>query len=200
MPRSTTVMLLGLLGTSLASTPPPYDQEKQHRDADCDNGCFFGSFPGGSCTNDPACMCTHQKYRERYFCCMADKCDRSVLIDSIQRQSLGCESWNNPFTFDAEAVCGIKLYESPTQSVATVTQQVTVTVTHEAKTTSAFAASASASAAATSRGSAVASGSETTGAASSTSAPAPSTVANGAPIGRVRVGIVLVATAFAMLL
>lgn len=43
------------------------------------NGCFFGSFLGGSCTDDAACMCTQQKYREAYFCCMAEKCDSDVV-------------------------------------------------------------------------------------------------------------------------
>ncbi|KAI8178699.1 hypothetical protein K4K51_004275 [Colletotrichum sp. SAR 10_75] len=65
MPQFSVVILLGLVGGSLVAATP-FDQEKQNRDAECDNGCFFGSFPGGSCTNDAACMCTQQKYRERF--------------------------------------------------------------------------------------------------------------------------------------
>ncbi|KAF4844866.1 hypothetical protein CGCSCA4_v007104 [Colletotrichum siamense] len=125
MPQFSVVILLGLVGGSLVAATP-FDQEKQNRDAECDNGCFFGSFPGGSCTNDAACMCTQQKYRERYFCCMAEKCDASVLPDSIQRQTSECEARNMPFTFDTEAVCGIKL---STKVSPYPTQTVTVTAT-----------------------------------------------------------------------
>ncbi|KAF5521572.1 hypothetical protein CGCA056_v007569 [Colletotrichum aenigma] len=125
MPQFSVVILLGLVGGSLVAATP-FDQEKQNRDAECDNGCFFGSFPGGSCTNDAACMCTQQKYRERYFCCMAEKCDASVLPDSIQRQTSECEARNMPFTFDTEAVCRIKL---STKVSPYPTQTVTVTAT-----------------------------------------------------------------------
>ncbi|KAF4862688.1 hypothetical protein CGCSCA1_v014696 [Colletotrichum siamense] len=141
MPQFSVVILLGLVGGSLVAATP-FDQEKQNRDADCDNGCFFGNFPGGSCTNDAACMCTQQKYRERYFCCMAEKCDASVLPDSIQRQTSECEARNMPFTFDTEAVCGIKLSTKvspyPTQTVivtATVGKSETVATGTAAVTT-----------------------------------------------------------------
>ncbi|KAK1691134.1 hypothetical protein BDP55DRAFT_724680 [Colletotrichum godetiae] len=130
MSRLFTTLVVAGIGANLAMGMP-YDQEEQNRNADCDNGCFFGSFPGGSCTNDAACMCTQQKYRERYFCCMAQKCAASVLPDSIQRQTLECEARNMPFTFDIEAVCGIKLTTSTSAAPA-----VTVTVTAVAGTQS----------------------------------------------------------------
>ncbi|CAM1510891.1 Fc.00g084040.m01.CDS01 [Cosmosporella sp. VM-42] len=107
---SASLVLLGILSFGLVTAE--YDQEKQNKDADCDNGCFFGSFPGNSCANDVACMCTLQKYRERYFCCMAEKCGPDVLPDSIQRQTLECEARGMEFTFDVEAVCGITLTTS----------------------------------------------------------------------------------------
>ncbi|KAI8676168.1 hypothetical protein NCS56_00504000 [Fusarium sp. Ph1] len=122
------LMLFSLLGVGLAS-PQKFNQEEQNRNADCDNGCFFGSFPGGSCTNDAACMCTQQKYRERYFCCMAEKCAPSVLPDSIQRQTLECEARNMEFTFDVEKVCRIKLSTTSSAASSTPTSTVSSTVT-----------------------------------------------------------------------
>ncbi|UPK89853.1 hypothetical protein LCI18_000788 [Fusarium solani-melongenae] len=122
------LMLFSLLDVGLAS-PQKFNQEEQNRNADCDNGCFFGSFPGGSCTNDAACMCTQQKYRERYFCCMAEKCAPSVLPDSIQRQTLECEARNMEFTFDVEKVCGIKLSTSSSAPSSTPTSTASSTVT-----------------------------------------------------------------------
>ncbi|KAJ0313255.1 hypothetical protein COL516b_000186 [Colletotrichum fioriniae] len=62
MSRLFTALVLAGLGANLA-VGTPFDQEEQNRNAECDNGCFFGSFPGGSCTNDAACMCTQQKYQ-----------------------------------------------------------------------------------------------------------------------------------------
>ncbi|KAK7943105.1 uncharacterized protein PG986_012218 [Apiospora aurea] len=110
---ATTLVLFSIACTTLVSaTPGPFNQEESNRNSDCDNGCFFGSFPGGSCTNDAACMCTQQKYREKYFCCMAQKCAASVLPDSIDRQNSECGARNMPFTFDVEAACGIKLAAS----------------------------------------------------------------------------------------
>ncbi|KAI5456052.1 hypothetical protein BGZ63DRAFT_368035 [Mariannaea sp. PMI_226] len=141
---SVSVLLIGLLGSSLVSALPEYNQEEQHRDADCDNGCFFGSFPGGSCTNDAACMCTQQKYREAYFCCMAEKCASHVLPDSIQRQHLECEARNMDFTFDVEKVCGIKM---PTTTVTYIHSADPATTSDSSKhsETSAPGAPASAS-------------------------------------------------------
>ncbi|KAH7007360.1 hypothetical protein EDB80DRAFT_718633 [Ilyonectria destructans] len=183
---SASLVLLSLLSTSPVTALSEYDQEEQNRNADCDNSCFFGSFPGGSCTNDAACMCTQQKYRERYFCCMAEKCAPSVMPDSIQRQSLGCETRNLPFTFDAEAVCGITLTTSSTS-----TADATSTATSDAKS-SVVSASASAastgSSEASSTGSSDASstGSETGSGESTNSAQStPTTTTSSAPVERV---------------
>ncbi|KAH8201628.1 hypothetical protein TruAng_004234 [Truncatella angustata] len=191
-----------MLGANLAAASPIYDQEQQERDATCDvstarprstgteglitdappcqNNCFFGSFPGGSCTNDAACMCTQQKYREKYFCCMAEKCAASVMPDSITRQTSECEARNLPFTFDAEAVCGIKLTTSSTSSAPAA---VTVTVTSDSpsstvSTTSSVASAADTTAATSSSSSGLSSSSSQTGTGGST----PSPTANSAPV------------------
>uniref|UniRef100_A0A0D2Y797 CFEM domain-containing protein n=1 Tax=Fusarium oxysporum (strain Fo5176) TaxID=660025 RepID=A0A0D2Y797_FUSOF len=87
MVRPSTFLIFSLFGSALA------------------NGCFDDSFPGGSCTNDPACMCTQKKYREAYFCCMAKKCDADVMPESVERQHTECQARNLDFTFDAEKVC-----------------------------------------------------------------------------------------------
>ncbi|OAX82055.1 hypothetical protein ACJ72_03597 [Emergomyces africanus] len=117
--------VFSFLSYSLVAAQQPIDFEEQNRNARCDNDCFFGSFPPGSCTNDPACMCTQQKYRERYFCCMGEKCSSSVLPDSIQRISLDCEDRNLTFTFDPEAVCGIKLITTLASATPTGTLEST---------------------------------------------------------------------------
>ncbi|WYZ42525.1 hypothetical protein EsH8_VI_000224 [Colletotrichum jinshuiense] len=146
MPRPSAVLvLLGLLSAGLAVASPEFDQEEDNRNSSCDNGCFFGSFPGGSCTNDAACMCTQQKYREAYFCCMAQKCAASVLPASIQRQNSECGARNMPFTFDVEAVCGIKLTTSTTASSSAAS-----TATGDPKSSAASASSTAASATVTS--------------------------------------------------
>ncbi|KAM0313695.1 hypothetical protein ACHAPQ_011988 [Fusarium lateritium] len=121
------ILLLSLLGTGFAVAAPQFDQEAELRKSECDNGCFFGSFPDGSCTDDAACMCTQQKYREAYFCCMAEKCDSDVMPESIERQHTECSARNLDFTFDAEKVCGIK----PTTTTASAPS-----TTATAKTTS----------------------------------------------------------------
>ncbi|KIL87017.1 hypothetical protein FAVG1_09571 [Fusarium avenaceum] len=129
------ILLLSLLGTGLAVTAPQFDQEAELRKSECDNGCFFGSFPGGSCTDDAACMCTQQKYREAYFCCMAEKCDSDVMPESIERQHTECSARNLDFSFDAEKVCGIKLTTTTTStSSATVTAETT-SIKHESLAT-----------------------------------------------------------------
>ncbi|KAF5499692.1 hypothetical protein CGCF413_v006161 [Colletotrichum fructicola] len=199
MPQFSVVILLGLGGGSLVAATP-FDQEKQNRDAECDNGCFFGSFPGGSCTNDAACMCTQQKYRERYFCCMAEKCDASVLPDSIQRQTSECEARNMPFTFDTEAVCGIKLNTKvspyPTQTVtvtATVgSSEAVATGTGAVTTGTAIEATTGTATGTKTEG---ASSVVTTGSASSTST-ADSAAGRDAPRGRIVVGAAVVGVAF----
>ncbi|KAJ5132865.1 hypothetical protein N7448_007023 [Penicillium atrosanguineum] len=132
---SAVFLLLGLLGTNVVAE---YNETLQNINADCDNGCFFGSFPGGSCTNDAACMCDQQKYRETYFCCMAKKCASNVLPDSIQRQTLECEARNMPFTFDEEAACGISPSTSASPATVTVTvngDSTSATVTTSASST-----------------------------------------------------------------
>ncbi|KAI6765658.1 hypothetical protein HG530_006728 [Fusarium avenaceum] len=129
------ILLLSLLGTGLAVAAPQFDQEAELRKSECDNGCFFGSFPGGSCTDDAACMCTQQKYREAYFCCMAEKCDSDVMPESIERQHTECSARNLDFSFDAEKVCGIKLTTTTTStSSATVTAETT-SIKHESLAT-----------------------------------------------------------------
>ncbi|KAH9229553.1 hypothetical protein K456DRAFT_56410 [Colletotrichum gloeosporioides 23] len=198
MPQFSVVILLGLVGGSLVAATP-FDQEKQNRDAECDNGCFFGSFPGGSCTNDAACMCTQQKYRERYFCCMAEKCDASVLPDSIQRQTSECEARNMPFTFDTEAVCGIKLSMKVSPYP---TQTVTVTATVESSETLATGTGAVTTGIATEATTGTATGTRTkgtssvvtTGSVSSTST-ADSAAGRDAPRGKIVVGDAVVGVA-----
>ncbi|KAK1844931.1 hypothetical protein CCHR01_12442 [Colletotrichum chrysophilum] len=198
MPQFSVVILLGLVGGSLVAATP-FDQEKQNRDAECDNGCFFGSFPGGSCTNDAACMCTQQKYRERYFCCMAEKCDASVLPDSIQRQTSECEARNMPFTFDTEAVCGIKLSMEVSPYP---TQTVTVTATVESSETVATGTGAVTTGIATEATTGTATGTRTkgtssvvtTGSVSSTST-ADSAAGRDAPRGKIVVGAAVVGVA-----
>ncbi|EWG51868.1 hypothetical protein FVEG_16875 [Fusarium verticillioides 7600] len=109
------------------------------------NGCFDASFPGGSCTNDPACMCTQKKYREAYFCCMAKKCDPDVMPESVERQHTGCQARNLDFTFDAEKVCGMKLDASSTSSASSTMSDAinTSNVSHGSSATSAPASTTS---------------------------------------------------------
>ncbi|KAF4924270.1 hypothetical protein CGCVW01_v004202 [Colletotrichum viniferum] len=192
------IVLLGLVGGSLVAATP-FDQEKQNRDAECDNECFFGSFPGGSCTNDAACMCTQQKYRERYFCCMAEKCDASVLPDSIQRQTSECEARNMPFTFDTEAVCGIKL---STKVSPYPTQTVTVTATVESSETVATGTGAVTTGIATEATTGTATGTRTKGASSvvttgsvSSTSTADSAAGRDAPRGKIVVGAAVIGVA-----
>ncbi|KAG9495086.1 hypothetical protein J7337_013320 [Fusarium musae] len=110
-----------------------------------ENGCFDASFPGGSCTNDPACMCTQKKYREAYFCCMAKKCDADVMPESVERQHTGCQARNLDFTFDAEKVCGMKLDASSTSSASSTMSDAinTSNVSHGSSATSAPASTTS---------------------------------------------------------
>ncbi|SPO01658.1 uncharacterized protein DNG_04331 [Cephalotrichum gorgonifer] len=125
-------LLLGLISFAItASAQEPFDQERQNRDATCDNDCFFGSFPGGSCTNDPACLCNLQKYRERYYCCMAKKCDPAVIGDSVPRHFLACEAHGVPIPedFDTEGVCGITLPSTSSTTSSTVYSTASSTAT-----------------------------------------------------------------------
>ncbi|KAG5801022.1 hypothetical protein H9Q74_014399 [Fusarium xylarioides] len=129
MVRSSAFLILSLFGSALAVAAPHFDQGAESRKSDCDNGCFDVSFPGGSCTNDPACMCTQKKYREAYFCCMAEKCDPDVMPESIERQHIGCQARNLDFSFDAEKVCGIKL-EATSTFAASSTASDAITTSH----------------------------------------------------------------------
>lgn len=115
-------------------------------------------FPFATCT----CTCTLSNGR---ICKLID-CLHDYL-DSIQRFSLDCEGRSLPFTFDAEAVCGIKLTTS--------------------STTSASATSTSASATPTSAG--------LTGSQTSSGAPAPTSTPNSAPGMRVmlKAAVIIVA-------
>ncbi|GKU22862.1 unnamed protein product [Fusarium langsethiae] len=116
---SNSLVLVGILAPCLAVATPEFDQEAELRRSNCDNGCFDDSFPGGSCTNDPACMCTQNKYREAYFCCMAKNCEAIVLTRSVERQHDECQARNLDFTFDTEKVCGIKLAASTSTTSST---------------------------------------------------------------------------------
>ncbi|KAF4971458.1 hypothetical protein FSARC_1686 [Fusarium sarcochroum] len=134
MPRLyNSLVLLSLLGTGLVVA---FDQEAELRKSNCDNGCFDSSFPGGSCTDDAACMCTQHKYREKYFCCMAEKCDSDVMPESIERQHSECGARNLDFTFDAEKVCGIKLTTTTTSASSTTIAITTSSIHHESSTAS----------------------------------------------------------------
>ncbi|KAF6832251.1 hypothetical protein CMUS01_06991 [Colletotrichum musicola] len=204
----TTYTFLGLLCATTGVAFDEWDQERELRRSKCDNGCFFGSFPGGSCTDDAACMCTQQKYRERYFCCMAEKCEIEVLEDSIERQSLGCETRNLPFTFDTEAVCGIKLSTKiPPYTTYTVTATaptvtvaaVTVTAGAKEETTSAAAAASGTDIASSGAASSGASSSGAAGA-TTTGAFAPSATPGGATVERAGLLGVVAAAAFAIVL
>ncbi|KFZ23161.1 hypothetical protein V502_02358 [Pseudogymnoascus sp. VKM F-4520 (FW-2644)] len=113
--------------TTTYEAPMPTDTGEAA--SDCDNNCFSDSFPGGSCTDDAACMCTQKKYRERYFCCMAQgkNCPRTVFPDALKRHSNNCQERNLPFTFDVEEVCGVTFTTSTTAPAATSTPAPTST-------------------------------------------------------------------------
>ncbi|KAM0324064.1 hypothetical protein ACHAQA_008253 [Verticillium albo-atrum] len=168
-----------LLGAvSIVAQYKEFDQEASLRDSECDNGCFFDSFPGGSCTDDAACMCNQQRYRERYFCCMAKKCLPHVVLESLQRQWSGCEAHgvpiNYPEDFDFMAVCGVELSTTSTTMEATSTSAAASTATSPAETTAETSAKATAdpSAQATS----AAEESEAESSATETSANGPSSI------------------------
>ncbi|KAK7976622.1 hypothetical protein PG989_015085 [Apiospora arundinis] len=113
---SSAVLLAAVLSAHLVAAgdfPPQFKSEddwqksldKHNKDADCDNGCFFPEFTNKCNSDNPACMCTLKPERERYFCCLAKKCDTNVLPDSIERQVTNCNAWNKPIPteFDTEA-------------------------------------------------------------------------------------------------
>lgn len=145
MVRASAFLILSLFGSALAVAAPQFDQGAELRKSECDNGCFDASFPGGSCTNDPACMCTQKKYREAYFCCMAKKCDADVMPESVERQHTECQARNLDFTFDAEKVCGMKSEGTSTCSLSSTTRNTETTshVSHGPSATSSPAATTS---------------------------------------------------------
>ncbi|KAF4993230.1 hypothetical protein FGRMN_6594 [Fusarium graminum] len=153
---SNAFLLLGVVGSLVVGQE--YDQEKQNKDAACDNGCFDDYFTNKCNADNPACVCTLKDMREKFFCCIAKKCDSDVLPDQIQRSSDNCVAYKLPFTFDAEAVCGIKLSTSDTltgttattseASTATLSKSHSISTTDAASTTESSVASETSSAAA----------------------------------------------------
>ncbi|CAI7645245.1 unnamed protein product [Penicillium bialowiezense] len=152
-------LLFAILGTNLVTA---FNQTLELENSACDNNCWSDSFPGGSCTDDAACMCDQQKYREAYFCCMGKYCNSNVLPDSVTRQNRDCEARNMAFTFDSEAVCGVKLTTSAGVLVAA--------------TTAASSATSSATSAATATESVTTGDSESSSASASTTSAASSTI------------------------
>ncbi|CAG7563482.1 unnamed protein product [Fusarium equiseti] len=133
---SDSLMLIGMLATGLAVAAPEFDEAAELRRSNCDNDCFFESFPGGSCTDNPACHCTEKKYREAYYCCIAKNCEPIVLTRSIERHHDGCIARNLDFTFDVEEACGIKL-ETTSSAVSAKTAATSAATSAASKTTSA---------------------------------------------------------------
>ncbi|KAI1025180.1 hypothetical protein LB505_009424 [Fusarium chuoi] len=122
---SNILMLFSVVGSFAAAQ---YDQEKQNKDATCNNNCFFKYFTNKCNADNPACVCTLKDMREKFFCCIAENCADNVLPEQIERSSNDCDAHGIPFSFDAEAVCGIKLPVSSTVSVsATTSEPTTVT-------------------------------------------------------------------------
>ncbi|KAM5511453.1 hypothetical protein FOXYSP1_11553 [Fusarium oxysporum f. sp. phaseoli] len=131
---SNILMLLGVLGSFAAAQR--YDQEKQNKDATCNNNCFFKYFTNKCNADNPACVCTLKDMREKFFCCIAENCADNVLPEQIERSSNDCDAHGIPFTFDAEAVCGIKLpVSSETVSVSATTLEATTVTKAKASET-----------------------------------------------------------------
>ncbi|KAM7197549.1 hypothetical protein V8F33_005515 [Rhypophila sp. PSN 637] len=121
MARLTLPLAITVLSASItlaAASPQAYDQEAQQRGAKCNNDCLTQAWPEGYCVNEPGCNCNHQDKREKWLCCIADRCDQSVLTDAMESSLHDCQLRNKPYEFDPEAVCGIKLTTSisPTPS------------------------------------------------------------------------------------
>ncbi|WZH48599.1 uncharacterized protein QYS62_009779 [Fusarium acuminatum] len=132
------LMFLSIAGSFVAGQQ--YDQEKQNKDATCNNKCFFEYFTNKCNADNPACLCTLKDMREKFFCCLAKNCADNVLPEQIPRSSDNCDAYNLPFTFDPEAVCGIKLPVSSTTTSgaeATTSEASTATVSksHSVSTT-----------------------------------------------------------------
>ncbi|KAI7763606.1 hypothetical protein LZL87_010661 [Fusarium oxysporum] len=117
---SNILMLLGVLGSF--ATAQRYDQEKQNKDATCNNNCFFKYFTNKCNADNPACVCTLKDMREKFFCCIAENCADNVLPEQIERSSNDCDAHGIPFTFDAEAA-------KVSQAVTTTEEETTVATT-----------------------------------------------------------------------
>ncbi|KAF5575548.1 hypothetical protein FPANT_11290 [Fusarium pseudoanthophilum] len=130
---SNILMLLGVTGSFAAAQ---YNQEKENKDATCDNDCFFKYFTNKCNADNPACVCTLKDMRQKFFCCIAKNCAENVLPEQIERSSNDCVAHGIPFTFDAEAVCGIKLpVSSETISVSVTTSEATTVTKAKASET-----------------------------------------------------------------
>ncbi|RBR10230.1 uncharacterized protein FIESC28_09616 [Fusarium coffeatum] len=164
------LVLLGLTGSFVAGQR--YDQEKQNADAECNNGCFFKYFTNKCNEDNKACVCTLDDMREKFLCCIAKSCAPNVLPEQIQRSGDGCVAWNLPFTFDAEAACGIKL---PKSSETSSEAMATTTVTTAEKTSDAATTTEAETETKTDVSTV-----ETSAASQTTGAAEPSTVENGA--------------------
>ncbi|KIL86099.1 hypothetical protein FAVG1_10493 [Fusarium avenaceum] len=135
---SNALMFLSIAGSLVAGQQ--YDQEKQNRDATCNNKCFFEFFTNKCNEDNPACVCTLKDMREKFFCCIAKNCADDVLPEQIVRSSDNCDAYKIPFTFDPEAVCGIKLpvsSDTTSSAEATTSEASTATVlkSHSVSTT-----------------------------------------------------------------
>ncbi|KAK8118119.1 uncharacterized protein PG998_006400 [Apiospora kogelbergensis] len=174
------VLLTTMLGTSLVAAQSSMSEEawktkldKHNKDAECDNGCFFPEFTNKCNSDNPACTCTLKPERERYWCCLARKCDSNVLPDAMERQLPNCVAWNKPIPteFDTEAVCGIK------RAATSSSSSMPASTASSAAASSTKAPESSPTAAATPAGSAAKTGAETPAA---TSTPPPSNGASSA--------------------
>ncbi|CVK98643.1 uncharacterized protein FMAN_08526 [Fusarium mangiferae] len=163
---SNILMLFGVVGSFAAAQ---YDQEKQNKDATCNNNCFFKYFTNKCNADNPACVCTLKDMREKFFCCIAENCADNVLPEQIERSSNDCDAHGIPFTFDAEAVCGIKLpVSSETVSVSTTTSEATTVTKAKASETVTTSEEESTTAITTTTGTESSAASQTTSAAAAT--------------------------------
>ncbi|KAF5536456.1 hypothetical protein FMEXI_10314 [Fusarium mexicanum] len=112
---SNVLMLLSVMGSFAAAQ---YDQEKENKDATCNNNCFFKYFTNKCNADNPA------------------ELRRECSTRQIERSSNDCDAHGIPFTFDAEAVCGIKLpVSSATVSVSVTTSEATTVTKAKASET-----------------------------------------------------------------
>ncbi|KAF5549038.1 hypothetical protein FNAPI_8113 [Fusarium napiforme] len=183
---SNILMLLSVAGGFAAAQ---FDQEKQNKDATCNNNCFFKYFTNKCNADNPACVCTLKDMREKFFCCIAKNCAENVLPEQIERSSNNCDAHGIPFTFDAEAVCGVKLPVSSETASVSVTTSVATTVT-KAKASETVATTEETTAAMT-----TATGSESSAASQTTSAATATVTDNSASRAK---GMVAAAAAVAL--